>query len=331
MWKFKVLLAIGLLLSACAPVSRAQSFDKRHDPVLANLWMDMNIEPQLIDWFNSNARPNDVARVEHFSLVDLLDRVKVGRKLVIFKNAADAEQLVPHLADRMDIIGYNLEHGPANRPDEQADPVGSVRRMRALADKYGLKLALGQNRAFALSDGVAMAPYVDMFVLQVQKVQDQPATVRDFVLPLVKQIRQANPNVEISVQVRTEGDMVAVADLIASMENSLNGISILTSPETTGIAQQLVTELRPAATEVPTPSPILPVTAALHSGALLTATSTLRRTVVATPAVTPVPSAPQPPAGPSWLLLAGLAAMGVVLAGLAATVLIYSYHNLRTR
>jgi hypothetical protein len=51
-----------------------------------------------------------------------------------------------------------------------------------------LKLALGPDHRFALSDGVALAPYVDLFVLQVQRVQTQPATVLDFVLPLVPQL-----------------------------------------------------------------------------------------------------------------------------------------------
>ena len=129
------------------------------------------------------------------------------------------KHLLPRLADKMDIIGYNLEHGPANRPDERADPVGSVRRMREpWRTSMGKQLALGPDRTFALSDGVAMAPYVDMFVLQVQRAQTEPDVVLDFVVPLAAQLRAVNPDIEISVQVRTEGDPVAIADLVKSME-----------------------------------------------------------------------------------------------------------------
>ena len=146
---------------------------------------------------------------------------------------------------RFDIIGYNLEHGPSNRPDEQADPVGSVIKMRELADQYGKELALGPDRSFAISDGAEMAPYVDMFILQVQRVQTEPETVRNFVEPLAEQYRAANPDVKISVQIRTEGDVVQLRELMNSMGDTLDGISILTSPETVDVATALMDELRP--------------------------------------------------------------------------------------
>ena len=71
-------------------------------------------------------------------------------------------------------------------------------------------------------------------------------------MPLVQELRRANPDVQISVQVRTEGDVTAIADLIESLESSLDGVSILTSEETVEIAEALVAELRP-------PAPVLPM------------------------------------------------------------------------
>jgi hypothetical protein len=121
--------------------------------------------------------------------------------------------------------------------------------MRRLADEYDLELALGPDHRFALSDGVAMAPYVDIFVMQVQLVQTEPARVRDFVIPLAEELRQANPDIRISAQVRTEGDVDEIVDLIASMRDSLDGISILTSPETVDIAEDLVDTLRARSSE----------------------------------------------------------------------------------
>ncbi len=160
---------------------------------------------------------------------------------------------MPLIADQVDIVGYNLEHGPANPTDEQARPVESAKRMRALADQYGLLLAFGPDHDFALSQGVEIAPYVDIFVLQVQLVQRQPNTVQDFVLPLIPQLRQANPNLQISVQVRTEGntkdDLLAIVELVDSLRDrdnhlSLNGVSILTSRETVANAEVLIKELQ---------------------------------------------------------------------------------------
>lgn len=211
---------------------------------LADRWFDMGLNAQLVDWFNDHARPTDIARVDHYRLANLLDDVTVGQKLVVFKSVAEIETLMPTLAGKLDIIGYNLEHGQANRPDEINDPIGSVQKARQLADRYGKRLAFGPDHQFAVNNGVAMAPYVDLFVLQVQRVQTEPQTVRDFVLPLARSLRKANPKIEISVQVRTEGDVTALVSMLNSMKDELDGISILTSPETVPVAQKLGTALR---------------------------------------------------------------------------------------
>ncbi len=174
----------------------------------------------------------------------MMDEIGTGQRLVVFKSAADAREALPLLAGRMDILGYNLEHGPANPADEQADPIAGVKVMQELAHQYGLKLAMGPDRDFALEYGAALAPYVDMFVLQVQRVQTEPETVRAFVVPLAEELRKANPELQISVQVRTEGDVEQIADLLESLDGSIDGVSILTSPETIEIAKDLVRELR---------------------------------------------------------------------------------------
>ena len=220
---------------------------------VGDLWLDVRVLNQpLAQVFERLARPDDIARVEHVEDLPLLREVGVGRKLVVFKSAAEAEYFMPRIAGQVDIIGYNLEHGPANPRDEQADPVESARRMRALADQYGLQLAFGPDRRFALSHGVDIAPYVDIFVLQVQLVQRQPEQVYGFVLPLIPQLRRANPNLEISVQVRTEGDsqedLLALVDLVDSIRDqdhnlSLDGVSVLTSLETVNNAEILIQAL----------------------------------------------------------------------------------------
>jgi hypothetical protein len=269
------------------------------------------------------------------SLVDLLDKVEAGHRLVVFKSAADVEELVPRLADKMDIIGYNLESGPANRPDEQADPVGSIRRVRAVADQYGMQVAFGPDRAFALSHGVQMAPYADIFVLQVQRAQTEPQTVRDFVVPLVAQLRQANPNLQVSVQIRTEGDVMDLADLLLSMKGSIDGVSILTNDETAAVAKSLISELRLPIDEVPAPLPSpTPAKSENSVAALVTPTATIRRSALATPLPLPVEVPTMDATGNparSLMLLVGLSIMGVIISGVVATVLIYSYRTTRGR
>lgn len=238
-----IVLALGLLLSGSVQVL-AQNVQTTDDPI-DGMWIDMGLRPQLVEDYNQIARPDDIARADHISMVDVLDDVTTGRKLVVFKSVVDAEALLPRIGDKFDIIGYNLEHGPANRPDEQADPVGSVIRMRELADEYGMELALGPDRTFAIRDGVAMAPYVDIYILQVQRVQEDPTAVREFVEPLITAFRTVNPDVQVSVQIRTEGDTMELRELVASLSDLIDGISILTSPETVAVASSLLDELRP--------------------------------------------------------------------------------------
>jgi len=273
-------------------------------------------------------------------LIDLLDKVNVGHRLVVFKNAADVEQLVPHLVGKIDIIGYNLEGGPANRPDEQNDPVGSLRRVRAVADQYGMQVAFGPDHDFAINYGPQMAPYADYFILQVQREQTNPQTVLDFVVPLAAKIRQANPKIQISVQVRTEGNVQNLANLLLAMKGSIDGVSILTSDETVPVAKSLVAELRLPVAEAPPPmpsptpaTPAAPVKSEPSVAALVTPTPALRRSSVATPE--PPMEIPNPLSAGNgvreMLLLVGLTIMGIIISGVVATVLIYSFRTARGR
>ncbi len=242
--KHQLILTIGALLLvlsgiAVLPAAAAPQAD------VSDWWMDMRIGPPLIDLFNDAAQERDIARVDHHSQVDQLRAIENGRKMVIFRSIAEAEEILPDIADQIDIIGYNLENSPATPADEKADPVSSVSAMRALADQYDLQLAFGPDHDFALSHGVDIAPLVDIFVLQIQRQQTNPRVVAEFVEPIVPQLRQANPDLQVSVQIRTEGEMSAVVQMVRQLDAQLDGISILTSPDTVENAIDLVFLLRP--------------------------------------------------------------------------------------
>lgn len=245
---------IGLVLSVFLTAVAATMHAQAENP-LTDLWIDFSLGTPLIESFNAMARSEDIARVEHISQIDMLSQVTTGRKLVVFKSAADAVRLIPHIAEDIDIVGYNLEHGTANPLNEQEDPLGSIRELREVADEYGLEVALGPDHSFALSHSAAMAPYADMLILQVQKVQTEPETVLDFARPIINNARRANPDIEISVQIRTEGDVGELLALLSVLEPDLDGISILTSVDTVAVAEEILTELRPEPPPTPTPLP----------------------------------------------------------------------------
>ena len=96
---------------------------------LSELWIDLSLGPPLMELYNARAQAQDIARVEHISQLDLLKEVEVGKKLVVFKSAEDAIRLLPHIHDEIDIVGYNLEHGPTNPLNEQEDPVKYIQRV----------------------------------------------------------------------------------------------------------------------------------------------------------------------------------------------------------
>lgn len=240
-----VLALIMLLCALLIPAGAIYSAESQQDSSLEDLWIDMRIGPPLIPLFNQAARSEDIARVEHPSQFEQLAAIESGRKMVIFQSVSEAEELLPDMAADIDIVGYNLEHGQTTPEGEKADPVGSIRQMRELVDAYGLDLAYGPDHDFALSHGVQMAPFVDIFVLQIQRRQTNPANVEAFVVPLVPRLREANPDLEVSVQVRTQGDVEAIVTLLDSLQEHLDGISILTSPDTVEVAWDLVAALRP--------------------------------------------------------------------------------------
>ncbi|MFN8440869.1 MAG: hypothetical protein U0175_08875 [Caldilineaceae bacterium] len=238
---------LTILVLSCAPATPAnsQNLEPAAQTAINRLWIDLGISAEFMNWVNNHACSQDISRVNNVRAIDLLTGLHRGQRLVVFRSVADIETLLPEINDKLDIIGYNLESGPENRPDEQADPVGSVRRAQTVARRYNKQLAIGPDHAIALASGVAIAPYVDIFVMQIQRVQTEPQTVRDFVLPLSQALRKANPNIQLAAQIRTEGDVPQLLNMVGSISDHLDGLSILTSPETVDVANDILTRLRP--------------------------------------------------------------------------------------
>lgn len=309
MRRTRLILVTTLVLSGLVAPLIAQA--ARPQPVhgLDELWFSIRITPTMVDWFNQVARPDDVVAA-NFREIALLDQVTAGRKVVFFASAAEAESAMPSLVGRVDVIGYDLEHWPATPADEQADPVATVQRLRELTQQYGLALALGPDRRFVRDYGVEMAPYVDQFALQVQRLQGNPNALLDFTQPLIKDLRQANPDLIINVQLRTEGSVDQLIALVDSLKEDIDGVSILYNPETEDVAKEFVGRLR--------------------SGEAGTAVAP----TVAAPAVTPVEVTSTPTAEPlptpTLLPTECTCPTGIVLTGSGLTALLLLHRRKRS-
>jgi hypothetical protein len=81
----KLRLALTFLLSiwliGCMPVMQpvqARAFISE----LGAKWLDISIGPDTVDWFNRRAQPQDIARIDHLEMLNLLNEIAVGQRLV---------------------------------------------------------------------------------------------------------------------------------------------------------------------------------------------------------------------------------------------------------
>lgn len=181
--------------------------------------------PEMAQYFQQHAGPDDIARVDHPNDIGLISGISVGKKMVILKSAAQIQQFMASSANALDIIGYNLEPGQTHDANELANPVAAAQAVRSIADRYGKLLAIGLTKSLANQYAVAMAPYAHLWILQVQKAQNNPQEVAAWVLPMAKALKAANPSLQIFVQIRTDSDPQALRKLVDGLGTH---VSILT-------------------------------------------------------------------------------------------------------
>lgn len=302
MRRTRLILVTTLVLSGLVPALITQAARPQQAGELDELWFGTFVSPPLVDWFNQMARVDDLASVKAGG-VEMLGQITAGQKQVVFASVAEAEQLVPTLADQIDIIGYDLEHWPATPDEEQADPVAAAQRMRELAQRYDLEVTLGPDRRFAVDYGAEMAPYADRFILQLQRLQDDTEKTLDFAQPLIQELRQANTDLQISVVFRPDANNVEqLLALVNLLKEDIDGVSILSTPAAVESVQAFVNGLRSAeasASTVPT----------------VAATPTTPPTPLASPTPAPLPTPTPLPTQCTW-------PTGIVLTGSGLTAIL---------
>jgi len=181
---------------------------------------------EMAQYFQQHAGAQDIARVDHPNDIGLISNITVGKKMVIFKSAAQIQQFMTSNTSALDIIGYNLEPGQTHDANELANPVAAAKAVQAIARQYGKQVAIGLTRSLALQYGAAMAPYADIWVLQIQKAQNDPAMAGEFVSQMLPALQRANPSIVVFVQIRTDSSPAALAKLVNGLGNV--HVSILT-------------------------------------------------------------------------------------------------------
>lgn len=185
--------------------------------------------PEMAKWFQAHAGAQDIARVDHPNDIGLISGLTVGKKMVIFKSAAQISQFLSSNASALDIIGYNLEPGQQHDPAELANPVAATQAVKTLAQQYGKQVAIGLTYDLTLQYGAAMAPFADIFVLQIQRAQNDPAMASEFVNQMVPALKQANSAIQVFVQIRTDSQPAALVSLVNGLGDV--NVSILTQKQ----------------------------------------------------------------------------------------------------
>lgn len=182
--------------------------------------------PEMASYFQQHAGSQDIARVDHPNDIGLISGLTVGKKMVIFKSVSQISQFLASNANALDIVGYNLEPGQTHDANELANPVAAAQSVKAVAQRYGKLVAIGLTHDLTLRYGPAMAPYADLWVLQIQKAQNDPAMAGEFVSQMVPALTKANPAIKVFVQIRTDSQPAALAKLVNGL-GPVN-VSILT-------------------------------------------------------------------------------------------------------
>ncbi|HEU4443650.1 MAG TPA: hypothetical protein VFR94_03135 [Nitrososphaeraceae archaeon] len=123
-----------------------------------------------------------------------------------------------------DFIEFNLERGLS--PESDSNNVVSAMKTAADATHaHGLKFRAIPSRGFTTDYGSQIAPLVDYYHIQAQTLQDDGVKAySDFVHTQVAELKSANPNLIISVQVSIRQGNAPDLSLLETMQQCVDSV-----------------------------------------------------------------------------------------------------------
>ena len=121
-------------------------------------------------------------------------------------------------------IEFNLESGLSPDSDNN-DVVGAMKKAAQAAHQHGLEFRAIPSRAYTTDYGPQIAPYADYYHIQAQYFQQKGVKAySDYVHTTISKLKQANPNLKISVQVSTEQGNAPGLSLLETMEQCVDSV-----------------------------------------------------------------------------------------------------------
>ena len=123
-----------------------------------------------------------------------------------------------------DFIEFNLERGLSPSSDSN-NVVSAMKRAADAAHAQGLKFRAIPSYPFTTQYGSQIAPYVDYYHIQAQRLQDEGIKAySDYVRMQIANLKNANPNLLISVHVSTGQGNLPGLSLLETIKHSVDSV-----------------------------------------------------------------------------------------------------------
>jgi hypothetical protein len=177
--------------------------------------MDDNDQTRLRIIDQSTLRPGYVTAAKNLS----------GSAGVTFKSSQDIVDNAKRVKDLgFDFIEFNLEEGLSPSSDSN-NVVSAMETAAAAAHAQGLKFRAIPSNPFTTQYGSQIAPYVDYYHIQAQTLQDEGIRAySDYVHTEISELRKANPNLLISVQVSVRQGNAPGLSLLETMKQCTDSV-----------------------------------------------------------------------------------------------------------
>ena len=177
--------------------------------------LDENDQTRLRVLDESTLRPGYVAAVKNLP----------GPAGVTFKSSKAIVDNAKRVKDLgFDFIEFNLERGLSPFSDFN-NVVSAMKSAADAAHAQGLKFRATPSRSFTEQYGSQIAPYADYYHIQAQSLQDNGIKAySDYVHTQVSKLKNANPNLLISVQVSTGQGRAPDLSLLETMKQCVDSV-----------------------------------------------------------------------------------------------------------
>jgi hypothetical protein len=187
---------------------------------------DYNNQDDLVEMYSPYLNDGDIA-LSHPHKENLENTLQLpGSHGVQYFSLSEIRLNVDSLkAQGVDIVSYDLEKQNASY-QELKDPVSSVRAASEVVHENNMKFMISPSMKITADFGTQFAPFVDIYNIQAQSLQSRPNEYNDFVEQTVRELRSANPEISISVQVSTaRGSLEGMKKSIALVIDTVDGTS----------------------------------------------------------------------------------------------------------